>query len=269
MRLIISLTVLAVMLAATSLQSQECPGGDPGSGYPIAATFDGAMPADSAWLAAVAGASAYRWRVPSRRRNAYAGWERVQRRLLPPEPRWADDWSPEASHRAVLRVVLFRNERKPRVDVIKPSGDKRFDETVASMVEDPMPASPALPGLPPGSERDSIVVHLTLGDIPSAGVQGVVRFAAVQTRVELVRNSLQVVPTVGTSPGRPASVPPVTVKYDVRENGTVDEASIEFLSGAASGMEMAIREGLRLARFKPATSNCRPIAQSVVQTFGR
>lgn len=264
MRLLVVLPVLAVMLGAKSVHSQKCPNVDPASGYPVAATFEGATASDSAWLAAVARASAYRWKVPSRRRDTYVGWERVRTRLLPPEPRWADDWSPEAKHRAGMRVMLFRDGRKPRAEITRPSGDKRFDETLESIVDDPMPASPSLPALPATIAADSVVVLLTLGEIP-AGVQGTVRFAAAQTRIELDRSSFRVAPV--RRPGE--APPPFTVKYDVRENGTIDESSIEFIGSAHISVEMAIRDGLRGARFKAPTSNCRPIAQTVVQTFGR
>lgn len=269
MRILVPLPLLASLVSAAPALSQKCPDVDPARGYALAATFEGATPADSAWLATTARVAAYRWKVPSRRRNSYAGWERVQRRLLPPEPRWADDWSPEANHRAQYRVVMFRDGRTPRGEIITPSGDKRFDETLKSIVDDPMPASPPLPQLPAGSAADSMSVVLTFGEIPTTGVQGLVRFAAVQTPIELDRGSLQVVAVPSTSSGRPALPPPFTVKYDVRENGTVDDLSIEFLSGTSSGMEMSVRNSLRNARFKAPTSNCRPIAQTVVQTFGR
>ena len=41
--------------------------------------------------------------------------------------------------------------------------------------------------LPPGYPADSLTVTLTLGEIPSASAGAIVRFAAVQTRIELQR----------------------------------------------------------------------------------
>lgn len=255
--------ILACMLAAAPAAAQSCPDADPEAGYPITATVDEPA-ADSAWLTSVARAAAYRWRVPSRRRGAYAGWERVERRILPPEPRWADDWTPGGAHRAILRLVLYRDGRRPRRELVSASGDGRFDGSLASIVDDPMPGAPPLPELPAGWNADSLVVLLTFGEEPETAVRGRVRFAAAQTPVELHRNTLRVLPPRGFS----RSFPRTTVKYDVREDGRVDVRSIEFLRPVPHAVERAIRDGLRGARFSPATSNCRPVAQTVVQTFG-
>src|SRR5262245_28290089 len=58
-----------LVLLPLSAPGQECPNVDPASGYPVSASSE--MTADSAWLSGVARAAAYRWQVPSRRRNAY------------------------------------------------------------------------------------------------------------------------------------------------------------------------------------------------------
>jgi hypothetical protein len=146
-------------------QGQKCPNVDPASGYPLSASSE--LTTDSAWLGSVARAAAYRWQVPSRRRNAYTGWEQVQRRLLPPEPRWADDWSPQPQHRAVVRLTMFRDAKQHKLEISTRSGDRQFDNS-----------------------RGGI-------------------------------------------------------------------------------FETAVRDGLLKARFRAPTSNCRPVAQTVVQTFGR
>ena len=161
--------------------------------------------------------------------------------------------------------VLFRDGRPPRGDLIRLSGDKRFDESIQSIVRDSLPASPPLPSFPDGASGNSLPVLLTFGEIPT-GVASIVRFAAVQSPVELQRRSLRV---VAAPAGTRERFPMGTMKYDVRENGTIDFQSIEFLQSIPRTFEDIIRDGLREARFKPATSNCRPIAQTVVQTFGR
>ena len=59
------------------------------------------------------------------------------------------------------------------------------------------------------------------------------------------------------------------MKYDIGGTGRVDPTSLEFVRSAGVRFDEAIRAGLRDARFRPPTSNCRPVAQTVVQTFGR
>lgn len=258
------LVVWLLLCMPLSVSSQVCPDVDPGSGYPVAATLDTQGTVPSQWLDAVATAAETRWRVPSRRRNAYSGWKRVKHRTLPPEPRWADDWIPTDTPVAILRVVLFRDGRSPLGHVVAGSGEKRFDETLSSIWRDPMPGAPTFPGFPSTYAADSAVVSLYLGKLPDTEIVGVERFAAVQTPVELNRSTLR----VSVPGGRSGATPRVTVKYDVTETGTVDGGSIEFLSMASYEFQEAIRSGLMRARFRPPTSNCRPIRQSVVQTFG-
>lgn len=184
---------------------------------------------------------------------------------MPPVPRWADDWSPKTNHQVTATLVLFRNAERNRLELIEVSGDKTFDESIRSIVVDPMPASADFPTLP-GEATDSVVVKLTFGDVPPEEGVGLVRFAAHQTRIELDRGSLRVDPPAGHRGDFPA----ITVKYDVSESGRVNPASIEFVrSSGGRAYENAVREGLMRARFTPPTSNCRPVAQTVVQTFGR
>lgn len=245
------------------VSGQSCPDVDPAAGYPVSAVSDG--PATPEWLTAVARSAAYRWKVPSRRRNLYTGWERVQRRTLPPEPRWADDWSPKANHQVTATLVLFRNTRRNRLELTEVSGDKTFDESLRTIVNDPMPASADFPALP-NEAVDSVVIRMILGTVPSDEVVGVVRFAAHQTRIELDRASLRIDPPAGHR----GDFPTTTVKYDVTESGRVNPVSIEFVRSTGGRVyENAIRDGLVRARFTPPTSNCRPVAQTVVQTFGR
>lgn len=262
MKFAVCVLCFLVLPAATSAQS--CPGIDPEAGYPVSAlSTDGS--ATPEWLTAVARSAAYRWKVPSRRRNLYAGWERVRRRTLPPEPRWADDWSPNANHQVTATLVLFQNAERHRMEPIEVSGDRSFDESLSSIVDDPMPASAEFPTLP-GGMTDSVVVRLIFGAVPTGEDVGLVRFAAHQTRIELDRGSLRVEPPAGHRGDFPAT----TVKYDVTESGRVNAASIEFVrSSGGRAFENAVRDALMRARFTPPTSNCRAVAQSVVQTFGR
>lgn len=242
---------------------QQCPAVDPASGYTITATTDSPR-VDAAWLTSFATAVAYRWKVPSHRRALYSGWENVRRRLLPPEPRWADDWTPQPRHHARVRVTLNRDHHQTRFQLTSASGDRLFDQSLESFLKDPMPASPGLPDIPSGASVDSLSVVLLFGDTTDAPLRGTIRFAASQTRGELHRNTLR----VESPAGYRGPFPPTTVKYDVLETGLVDLESIEFVRRSGGQFENAIREGLRSARFTPPTSNCKAISQSVVQTFG-
>ena len=251
--------------SATAVAAQTCPNVDPATGYPVVAVAPSQPALGVAWLSAVASAAAYRWRVPSHSRNAYTGWDRLHRRTLPPEPRWADDWSPSDADRAKVTLVLYRGKNRATGRLVTPSGDDQFDRTLSSLWDNPMPASPEFPVLPSTVAGDSVVVQVWLGTWADAGPDvGIIRFAAVQTRIQVVPNTLRVT----MPPGFQGRVPRTTVKYDVTTAGVVDPASIEFLENVDPGFEDAIRAGLRGAEFRPPTSNCRPIVQSVVQTFG-
>jgi hypothetical protein len=262
LRLLILATLLLVCPSLTRAQ-QLCPNVDPEQGYPVIATSP-TPSADAEWLESVAHAAAYRWRVPSSRRNEYAGWERVRNRRLPPEPRWADDWGPDARHRAVVHLTLSRDPARSQLQLVSGSGDRRFDRSLESIVREPMPGSPPLPQLPSAYDGDSLIVALEFGHAAATEPHGMVRFAAAQTRGELHRNTLRVDPP----PGHRGPFPQTTVKYDVLETGRVDPSSIEFVRSQGRQFEEVIRNGLLMARFSPPTSNCRPIAQSFVQTFG-
>jgi hypothetical protein len=261
----ISLAALALPSAAAA---QSCPGVDPMSGYPVAVAVADSSPVDHAFLQDFAHAVAYRWAVPSRRRNDYSGWARVSRRLLPPEPRWADDWSPSERHRAQLHVTVY-HDRSARVgDLLLQSGDRLFDESLRSGIEQPLPGSPTLPSLPANYPRDSLVLSLSFGFIDSAyGDYGSIRFAAEQRPARLEPGSLRVDAPHG--PGTPiASARHATVAYDVTTSGGIDPGSFEVLESTDTDLAEAIRDALLRARFTPAESNCRPIAQTQVQRFG-
>jgi hypothetical protein len=148
------------------------------------------------------------------------------------------------------------------------SGDRLFDQSLPSIFERPLPGSPAFPSLPPGYPADSLVLSVSLGFIDTSyALVGVVRFAAEQRPVRLEPGSLRVEAPRG--PGSPMpSARRATVAYDVTVGGTVDPGSIEVLESTDPDLSRAIRDALMRARFEPAESNCRPIAQTVVQTFG-
>jgi hypothetical protein len=262
-----------IALAASALPcaaaAQRCPDVDPMSGYPVAVAVADSSPVDHAFLQDFAHAVAYRWVVPSRRRNDYSGWEHVSRRLLPPEPRWADDWSPSERHRARLHVTLYRDRSARAQDLLPQSGDRLFDESLRSILEQPLPGSPALPSLPPDYHGDSLVLSVTFGFVDSAYKDhGAVRFAAQQRAARLEPGSLRVVALRG--PGTPyASARRAIVAYDVTTSGAVDPASFEVLESTDPDLSRAIRDALLRARFTPAESNCRPIAQTHVQRFGQ
>lgn len=262
-----SIAVLAVLVGAFTgrAQAQRCPLPDGTLGYPLSAAATELGQLDSTFLRELASAAAYRWRVPSRRRTTYLGWDRVRRRLRTPEPRWADDWEPEAKHRARMTLVLHRGGRVAVAGPLAGSGDRTFDESLASIVDAPMPGAPPFPTLPT-SVSDSVLVDLVFGDVPS-GTAATIRFAAQQRPVRLVPGTLNVVAPrdAGTPNARNRRA---TVKYDVFIEGTVDPGSIEILESSDAEIGRAIEQALRSARFTPAQSNCRAVAQSVVQTFG-
>ncbi len=164
-----------------------------------------------------------------------------------------------------MRLTIFRDSTKARAELTARSGDRLFDRSLETVVSDPMPGSPPIPTLPPGHAADSVIVVVTFGDTSSSEPQGVIHFAAVQTRGELVPNTLRVLPPMRHS----GPFPPTTVKYDILETGRVDPASLEFVRSTGMRFDDAIREGLRTAQFRAPTSNCRPVAQTVVQAFGR
>lgn len=126
-----------------------------------------------------------------------------------------------------------------------------------------MPASPPYPVVSL-DEGDSLVVEVELGKEPEGEGEGLVRFAAHQTPIELHRSTLR----ISFSQRGTARPPRVTVKYDVDPTGRVNSNSIEFLGHVEFELEQAIREGLSGARFEAPTSNCRSVAQTVVQVIG-
>lgn len=263
-----SIAVLAVLIGVLSrpAEAQRCPLPDGTLGYPLSAVARDSAPLDAVYLKAFATAAAYRWRVPSKRRSTYIGWERVRSRLRTPEPLWAADWKPEARHRARLTLVLHRGGRVTVAGPPVGSGDRTFDESLASIVDAPMPAAPDFPTLPAALAADSVLVDLVFGEEPS-GAGATIRFAAQQRPVRLVPGTLNVVAPrdVGTPNARNRRA---TVKYDVTVEGTVDPGSIEIIESSDPEIGRAIEQALRGARFTPAQSNCRAVAQSVVQTFG-
>ncbi len=268
------LVVLQGSVASGAPQlAAQCPV-DPEDGYRVAVAWAGEQGPGAEYLAAFARAAAYRWVVPSRRRDAYAGWVGVLERILPPEPRWADDWSPQSRHRAELLVTVGRNGRVRLDSVVARSGDQLFDRSLNSIVDGPLPASPAFPPLPGGFPEDEVELRLLLGHEELPEPHGLVRFAAQQTPVRVgsldVRGRISGV-EITSGPVRPPPRPDVraTIKYDVTPAGTVDRASIQVLTASSVDAERAIVDALLRVRFPPAQSNCRPVAVTVVQTFGR
>jgi len=248
-------------LVAPALSAQECPTVDPDAGYPVLVVSADTVGTPMAWLETFVQAAVYRWRVPSRRRNAYRGWERVRDRLLPPEPRWAADWHPEAHHVATLDVVMERGG-DIRYAIRQASGDGRFDKSLESIFRKPMPGAPPFPPVPTALASDSVPLSLQFGIDTATAPHALVRFAAVQTPVRLIPGTLRV------DTPRGSRRPSATVKYDVTRRGTVAPGSIQILRASDGRLGRAIEAALRGARFEPATSNCRAISQTVVQTFG-
>jgi hypothetical protein len=249
--------------SASPFQTRTCPLPAEVAGYPVwVKAADGAA-LDSAWTLAAADVVARRWEPPSRRRVRLAGLNRLQSRVLPPEPRWPDDWTPSASHVARVEVTLHRGARAGDAAIAVPSGDRAFDHTLPELFRNPAPGSPDLPELPAG--LDSVRLAVGFGLAPEAGAQAV-RFAAQQTPLTVVPGTLNVARP--TDPQRAGPPLPVTVKYDVDTEGRVIPRSIEVLEGGDRSMNASVQAGLLRARFSVAQSNCRPVTLSVVQQFG-
>jgi hypothetical protein len=245
-----------------SVAAQGC--ATPGYLFAVEAPALGAS--DSTYLQEMARALAYRWPVPSKRRESYTNWRRVRRRTLPPAPRWADDYLPADTLRARFDIVVPRRGKPRALEPALKSGDEVFDRSLRLMVTDPMSASPDLPAFPASVSADSIVVTVHLGALPDSVRAGRIRFAAGQRPVELVPGSLEFnAPRGPNTP--PASQRFATVKYDVNEHGQVVPSAIEVLDSSDRDLADAIRAALGRARFRAAEQDCRAVTISVVQTF--
>jgi hypothetical protein len=242
----------------TSYHTEACPVPENVRGYPVSVRG-----ADGAYAQALAEAAARRWEVPSRRRGTFQGLGRVRNRIVPPEPRWADDWFPRAQHVARLAVTLYRDGREPAVTVEKSSGDRLFDRSLETIFGQ-SPYDHPIPPFPESLAADSMRVTVTLGEEP-ADSAATVRFAAQQTAVRPVRSSLRVVPTRSMSGLAANARVFAMVKYDVGVTGRA--SNVQVLRALPLPFGEAVADALLNASFTPAQSNCRPIAQSVVQEF--
>lgn len=265
--------LLAAALAFASLPAaaqgspfrmDRCPLAGGAQGYPMWVKAADGTTLDSAYARALADAAARRWEPPSPRRGSIPGLGRLRSRILPPEPRWPEDWAPSARHAAHAEVTLRRTDRPALLHVVQPSGDRAFDRSLEPIFRDGAPASPDLPALPAGLAGDSLRVMIGFGGAPEPGA-AVVRFAVHQEPVRVVPGSLNVSrPAQSGRDGPPAA----TVKYDVDPAGRLVPGSLEVLHSSDRAFADAVRDGLMRARFTPARSDCRPVSLSVVQTFG-
>lgn len=243
-------------------QARSCPVPQGMLGYPVWVRAADGTTLDSAYAHAVADAVARRWEPPSPRRRTIRGQGRLRDRLQPPEPRFPDDWRPQAEHVARTEVTLRRRGR-PDVRVAAPSPDRVFNRSVEDAFGEGGPGTPGLPALPAGLDSARVVVGFGVAPEPGASA---VRFAVHQTPMTVVQGTLQ----VGRQrlPGNSAVPPSATARYDVDASGNIVASSIELLASSDRAMDEGIRAGLLRARFIPAQSNCRPVAISVVQQFG-
>ena len=230
-------------------------------GYPVTVQAVDLSDMDSSYAAALAEAVARRWLVPSpRRRDHVSPGERISR-IVPPEPRWADDWLPTARHVARISATLYRGGRRPSATVIRASGDALFDASLASIFGD-SPHDHPLPPFPAAVTGDSIRVIVGLGEAPDSAAIGVARFAAQQRPARMTTRPRITAPPL-PGPGAPRFA---RVKYDVGADGRIGQ--VEVLATSDPGFASAVRAGLRQGRFAPPQSNCRPISQTMVQNFG-
>ncbi len=245
-------------------------------GYPITVTALGDVRVDRAYLNEVARAVAHRWETPSAQRATYTQWRRVRERTLPDIPRWADDWTPNVTHRASTVIVLRRRGR-PTMRVESASDDRLFDRSLMTIVRDPMPASPILPELPASVEGDTLALQVRFGVEPEGPEQGLIRFAGVQQPASLMPGSLlidyQQRRSVSVGQRMQSSVAVmegfnIIYKYDIQVDGTVDPRSIQLLEANDRDLARAIQDALVKARFTPATTNGVSVRVTVVQVFG-
>jgi hypothetical protein len=228
-------------------------------GYPLTVIALDDAPVDTAWLGSWARAAAYRWQVPSRRRATFAGYRRVVSRVLPDAPRWADDWTPTARHRAELTVTVDGTGTTAGPLGVA-SGDELFDRSLGTIFNDPLPASPPLPS-PPPSAPNPVRLLLRFGGEPAPGERAaVVRFARQQLPVRVASGSLAVYGPSGASG---------VMKYDVDTDGRVIPGSVQTLESSDNAFALDVERGLYRARFTPAQGDCAPIKLTVVQSFGR
>ena len=239
-------------------------------GYPLTVVALDDAPVDSAWLAAWSRAAAYRWQVPSHRRPVFTGFRRVTSRVLPDAPRWADDWTPQAKHRAELVVTVDRaGATISEMPVL--SGDELFDRSLRSIIDDPLPASPPLPTLPSSAMTPvRLMVRfgvehgpesiLRFGGDPEPVKHAVTRFARQQAPVRVAPGSFTLTGLTGTY---------AIVKYDVEAEGWMTTGSFQSLEASDDSFARAVEQALYRSRFIPAQGDCAPIRLTVVQSFGR
>lgn len=243
-------------------QARSCPVPEGMQGYPVwVRALDGTA-LDSAYARALVDAVARRWGPPSPRMRGYAGLGRMRQRLQPPEPRFPDDWRPQAEHVARMEVTLHRRGG-PDVRMAAPSPDRAFNRSLEDAFGEGAPGAPPLPALPAG--LDSARIAVGFGTAPEPGAS-TVRFAVHQSPMAVVQGTLQVARP--RQPGNSVVPPSATARYDVDASGNIVPSSIQLLASSDRAMDEGVRGGLLRARFVPAQSNCRPVAISVVQQFG-
>lgn len=237
----------------------ECPAAESAPGYPVVVTVDAPVNPGKAWLDSAARAAAHRWIVPSGRRTYRQHWSAAASRLLPPEPRWSDDWTPDVRHRAALAVTMYRDGGTGSPVLQHASDDRSFDESLETIFTDPMPSSPEFPPLP-ANAPDSVRLIVSFGEEPAAG-DGVARFAAQQSAPRLVPGTEMERARIG--PPRPPPLPRV-VQYDIDASGQFVDGSFAVLQGPDQREEF---RGFAPGppRYIPAFSNCRPIALTVIE----
>ncbi len=270
MRLLLASLLLATSATAAVAQASS-------EGFPITVTVMDSAQVDREFLNATARAIAHRWVTPSNQRATFVQWRRVRARTLPDIPRWADDFTPNATHRAATVIVLRRRGR-PSMSALSPaSGDATFDSSIPTVLRDPMPASPPLPDLPPSVTADSIALRVTFGIESNEPNRGEIRFAAIQEPVALQPGTMNVDyrerRTVAPGERLQSSVAVlegfnVIIKYDVTTDGNVDPRSIQVLETNDRDLSRAIELAQQRARFVPARTNGMSVRTTVVQLFG-
>lgn len=258
-----------VVVALSGRAAAQCEV-DPNRGYGVWVQPAGGLSPDTVFLAAAARLFAYRWAVPSAKREMNVGWQRVRERLLPPEPRWADDWFPGEEDRAEATMVIYKDGMVRAALLKSTSSDTLFASSLATIADAPMVSAPAVPAIPPELKSDSVMLKVTFSFDDPMGARGVQHFAALQTPVQFEPPPLAAgAGRGGSRTNRPSGATEgttrLTIKYDVLATGEVKSGSIEVIESSESAVATRVREMLSRARLKPATSICKDIAITVVQ----
>jgi len=240
--------------------AEACPA-NPDLGYPVSVEAVGQR-MELQYLNEVADAFARRWLVPSRRRRNYVGAESVKTRLATPEPMWAADWRPGAHHTAEVHAALDPQTGALSVVSMSGSGDSLFDDSLQDVFSDEPGWTVPVP-LPSGGKTGLLSLVVRFGNTPPPGA-GLSRFAVHQRPLRGIPGTARIEHPRGAVNGRAGKV---TVTYDVAADGSLVPSTLKVIRSDGDAFSRGVLQGMRTARFRPAESNCRAVAQTAIQVI--